>query len=660
MKHLVVALIISLSFLSCGTATNRDFEAQTTYSNNNADIEALASLYNSLGTLIQSDFATCASTGNTADLLINKICQIAQAATVEQQIQLLAQLGEFQAVLGDRIDNIKIDIINEATTVDGEITSINSTISNLASQINDPTSGLLALQAAITSLTRNNYELVKSLTDLPGCDPSNGTCPSVITLSANTDYEINGLINVGTSRIELSNGTQIYGLNNLNDGITYTGTSALFTNTGYGSSIIRNLQISAPSATKVFNISGNASTRVYVNNNYFSNCSSLGSITTASSVWFYSNESNTTTSMSGLVIDGTVSYLNFSNNVFNNTSNTNLTTMLQITSGIFSTVRISNNVSLSATGNTNLRAFNIIVPSPTQPSVADGEFSNNDASNGLLFSSVGTQISSADAKWWFNNNVGLANSTIYGLMHLDTSSIINMSNTLNTPMPVRGNFIDDYHERTSIVTGMLENTVAGTTNSDVVLGNTPCGAGIAHAYAVGDLLTIAAGTQTFRVRVASIGSGGSAGKIQTLDYVTSYLPGNGYTTGTNLATTYYPGSSGTGTGCLFDINGASGKMTYTGTTTRTLKVELNGVVGNTAGTAKTVQIHLYKGNGTGAPVIIPGTTTTIRLSGTASDSLSFYLTKMITMSANDYIEVWAQTSANNWKFTQLTLSISEL
>jgi hypothetical protein len=55
------------------------------------------------------------------------------------------------------------------------------------------------------SNTRNNYVLVKSASDFPA--PVAG----VITLADNTDYEINGIINLGTDRIVLGTNNKLYG-----------------------------------------------------------------------------------------------------------------------------------------------------------------------------------------------------------------------------------------------------------------------------------------------------------------------------------------------------------------------------------------------------------------------------------------------------------------
>ena len=462
LKSFIVALT-SLAFLSCGSADNSS-DQQKTYD----DVQALVSLYDGLGGIINSDFATCANSGATADPLINKICQIAQAATEEEKIQILAQLGAFQAALGNEIEQIKIDLINEASAVDGEIVNINSIISNLTSAINDPTSGLVALQAAIASLTRNRYVLIKSPYDFPGCDPVGMTCPAVITLDGNTDYEINGQIDIGTSRLELEDGAQVYGLNNFSDGITYTGSGNMFANVSNGGFIVRNLRIVSSTASSiVFNVAGDNSTRIYINNNYFFNCYSLGKVSTANSIWFYNNESNSTTATIGMVVDGTVSYLNFSNNTFTNTSNSNLTTMLQIATGTFSTIRISNNSSLSDSSYTDLRAFNIIVPSPILPAVSDGKFTNNDASNGLLFASTGTQISSTDTAWWFENNMWLSDSTFFGSMYYTGVQTL-QSATLNSWAKIivtAPGYTGGYNERFTHLSGSL------TYNGNVVNKN---------------------------------------------------------------------------------------------------------------------------------------------------------------------------------------------
>ena len=68
-------------------------------------------------------------------------------------------------------------------------------------------------------------------------------------------------------------------------------------------------------------------------------------------------------------------------------------------------------------------------------------------------------------------------------------------------------------------------------------------------------------------------------EITALDYANAVyasplLPGKNYVTGTPKAASYYDGA-GTGAGCNLTVNGVTGKLIYTGTTTKKLEVTVN-------------------------------------------------------------------------------------
>ncbi|MFH1222953.1 MAG: hypothetical protein V1647_01250 [Pseudomonadota bacterium] len=404
----IAAMASTLFIMNCGGSDVSTDESEKIKS----DIEALTSVYNSIGSLVESNFATCSNLGLTSDALVNKICQIAQAATVEMQVELLNELGVFQQALGGRIDQLTLDLINGVNGLDAQISNINSVISGLITDMNSAESAIIALQTATADLTRSRHVIVKDVGDFPGCTP--GPCPNPIVLDPSTDYEINGIIDIGANGISLGDKTQIYGLNNFNDGITYTGIGSMFITSANESAIIRNLEIRAASANKVFDLTGNSTSRIYINNNYFYNCTKLGVMNGGGTVWLYANESYSATAMSGLNVSGTVSYLNFSNNIFTNTiAGSEIINMLQVTSGTLNIVRVSNNNNVSPSANMFFRAFNIT----TTPTIADGRVTDNTASNGYLFGTTPTQVTPNLSNWWFENNTGLANSTYFGSMY---------------------------------------------------------------------------------------------------------------------------------------------------------------------------------------------------------------------------------------------------
>jgi hypothetical protein len=122
----------------------------------------------------------------------------------------------------------------------------------------------------INTQARDNYVIVKSTADLP--TPVSG----IITLAANTVYEINGTVPL-TSKINL-NGSTIIGNDKINDQLLYTPTSGeLFTGSLGGN--IRNVTISATGAgARLFNVdaANNPTVSLVLEFVYIFNCDNVG------------------------------------------------------------------------------------------------------------------------------------------------------------------------------------------------------------------------------------------------------------------------------------------------------------------------------------------------------------------------------------------------
>ena len=115
------------------------------------------------------------------------------------------------------------------------------------------------------AMARDNYILVKSLTDLPAV--SGG----VITLDENTYYEINGVINLSAS-INL-NGAYISGLDATEDVLSFPG-GTIFTGSSGGS--IRNIKLTG---AKAFDITGTGVESIVLQNTVIAGMTtSVGSI----------------------------------------------------------------------------------------------------------------------------------------------------------------------------------------------------------------------------------------------------------------------------------------------------------------------------------------------------------------------------------------------
>lgn len=152
-------------------------------------------------------------------------------------------------------------LINALTPPDGMVI-FHSTSKQLMVRRNG---GWLALNSAL--LTRSNHVIVKSTADLPAA--SGG----VITLLANTTYEINGTITL-SSKINL-NGSCLIGVNATQDKIIYTGGGELFTGSLGGTLRL----LSLTSSSNLFNLNaGGANTNLIFQNCYVLACGGLGTI----------------------------------------------------------------------------------------------------------------------------------------------------------------------------------------------------------------------------------------------------------------------------------------------------------------------------------------------------------------------------------------------
>lgn len=130
-----------------------------------------------------------------------------------------------------------------------------------------------------TDVSRSNYVLVKSASDLPAA--SGG----VITLASGTLYEINGSITL-SNKIDL-NGCSIKGDDSGNDKLIYTGSGELFTGAGTGN--VSYLTLVATSGS-VFNINaGGANKNLLIQNCYFLGCNSVGTIQGVGGTVFMAN-----------------------------------------------------------------------------------------------------------------------------------------------------------------------------------------------------------------------------------------------------------------------------------------------------------------------------------------------------------------------------------
>jgi hypothetical protein len=155
---------------------------------------------------------------------------------------------------------------------------------------------------------RTNFVLVQSVSDLPA--PSAG----VITLAANTVYEVNGTI-VLTSKINL-NGCYLVGTDANNDKLVYTPASGEMFTGNKGGTIKTLTLVANTTGAKLFNLDLAAGENILVRDAIIANCKDVGLIKGAN-ICFFSviNFSGNTTgivfqNISNLLLDNTAWFPN--------------------------------------------------------------------------------------------------------------------------------------------------------------------------------------------------------------------------------------------------------------------------------------------------------------------------------------------------------------
>jgi hypothetical protein len=159
----------------------------------NARITALSATAASLDAIINSDYATCPSSGDTADPLIRKICQVAQASTIELQVQLTNQMASYVNDLKDQITANQTDLANQQALIDAANTAVATNTGNIATlqsqitaanlQLSTINATLSNIQVDITTLQGRMTSAEAAIAALQSLTNSiNGTLQGVMTL----------------------------------------------------------------------------------------------------------------------------------------------------------------------------------------------------------------------------------------------------------------------------------------------------------------------------------------------------------------------------------------------------------------------------------------------------------------------------------------------
>lgn len=151
--HYVLLLILAL--VGCGRE-RIVLSPPSDYEEIKSKVQALTLIAESFDALVESDFASCSLIGDTEDPLINKICQVAQAATVEQQVAMQSSLQAFVDQLTGEIEAINNDLVGHQTnlvTLNAQVTSLLADVSSLDVRLTDVESSIDALENLTASIS---------------------------------------------------------------------------------------------------------------------------------------------------------------------------------------------------------------------------------------------------------------------------------------------------------------------------------------------------------------------------------------------------------------------------------------------------------------------------------------------------------------------------
>lgn len=143
-------LLLCLTIIGCGSqpqpGPNDDLARR---------IDALEQTSGAISSMVYSDFSTCPASGDTADALIRKICQVAQAATVETRVELKGELAAFAQSLQGQIDVINTNLSANQTDIDSintQLTAINGSLVSLGNRMTSAENAIIALQNLTASI----------------------------------------------------------------------------------------------------------------------------------------------------------------------------------------------------------------------------------------------------------------------------------------------------------------------------------------------------------------------------------------------------------------------------------------------------------------------------------------------------------------------------
>lgn len=257
------------------------------------------------------------------------------------------------------------------------------------------------------------YKVIQDVSELPA--PSSG----VITSEANTVYQINGAIDLGTNR--LAGSWHLFGVNPVHDSITYTGTGNMFTCTANQTINCTSIGLTcSDGSSKLISHAGGASGFIALDNTFLIGINELGDV--GAMQFFFINNNFISGCLAGFSFTGTVG----GRFIFSgNTALNNVGTLLGLGTAIFSNYTVTGNLSVvTPSGSTFMSGAASSANVGIRGLIESNEFSGA----GSVLGTIDIQ----DLKWRSDGNAGLSDTETDAEVYISTPS----STTLSTDTPV--------------------------------------------------------------------------------------------------------------------------------------------------------------------------------------------------------------------------------
>lgn len=147
-------LITCLFFVSCGSQNEEPSTpiVETMSAEDEERYLKLLGQVSEINNIVLSDFNDCSQTGDTSDPLIRRICEVAQASTVEAKVEMKAELKAAVDTIQEQLDYIKEDVAgildqdeevqDRLNAAEATIITLNTRLTALETQVENITEGI--------------------------------------------------------------------------------------------------------------------------------------------------------------------------------------------------------------------------------------------------------------------------------------------------------------------------------------------------------------------------------------------------------------------------------------------------------------------------------------------------------------------------------------